>query len=290
MFNKYYLEVSQKNDNLVNFIKFALKSKPTAIPNLSLPILDSSCSDYWVGYEKLQVPRIAKEIEKTKFLDKYLNCTVNNLERPFPRDKLVSKSRNSVSEALTHRSNKKWKNINHIVSNRISQNNSHYSTINKEITPLRERVCLACKKNIFRKRNDQKKDFERTEMKNSSSAKYFEEEVFKKDSLRVSSLCDWNRDKLKKQKQIPEINYSLNINPRKIINTEIKDCFPICKQYLNKARNSEFRKEIFKIKETKIKECSKSKNSLNILNLRNTDPIKSSISLSSFFSVERLSI
>ncbi|OII71712.1 uncharacterized protein cubi_00519 [Cryptosporidium ubiquitum] len=294
MNHKFVLEID-KNDNLIEFVRYVLSSRSSSVPKLSLPILDRNPGlPQFLKPEKPTFERYTRDHEKIKFFNKCLQ--IKPLYPEKCNHKFIFKYSDKQPERCSHakESIDKKKNFNYSNKEINSISNYKFGPINKGITPLRERVCLACKKNSLTKLCNQKKN-KHAEKRRNNFLDYPKTVLQSNEIFEIDELC----------------KYLLDKNSKKLIiaNNLFKE--PLDSLY--KTKGSSKRAEHFS--ESFIKNTIKSPNKLvqkmsisinntetneelhsqyfkkNYLQLLNTDPINfRNDSLTFTHSIERLSI
>lgn len=154
MHDKFVLGVDKNSDYLVDFVSYILNSRASSFPKLSLPILDNNDEIPDVlTHQRLILERHERINNKLKFFNK---C----LQRPPLRSEIYNQrarfrylgrhyERFHAKESSANKRNVGYSNID---SNPIFKYYSNFT--NRDITPLRERVCMACRKNSLTKHNN----------------------------------------------------------------------------------------------------------------------------------------
>ncbi|KAH8581605.1 uncharacterized protein ELE39_001735 [Cryptosporidium sp. chipmunk genotype I] len=291
MNDKFVLEVD-RNDNLVEFVSYILSSKSSSVPKLSLPILDKNYDlPQFLKPERL-FERHQRD-KKIKFLNKCLQ--IAPLQPGKSNKRLIFRYSNRRPEKSSHvnlLTDKK--NLNYSNQGINSTCNFNFGPIGKTITPLRERVCSACRMNSLSRHNNQKKNIHAEKSRNNTpnySKITFQDkktcainELFQHllntNSETLSSMTEQNTKVLESFQRIKD---SLKINdyiPNHFIhdNTVKNQIKEIVQEIPISLKNSETNYELHSFRK-------------KFLQLSNTAPINlKNDSLAAIISIERLSI
>ncbi|CUV04492.1 unnamed protein product [Cryptosporidium hominis] len=293
--NDKFLQKADRNDSLVEFVRYILSSRSSSFPKLSLPELDRDSElPPFLKVEKLMFERHERENKKIKFLNKCLQIAPIYPEKCNKRVAFRYHNRQPEKCSYFNLSNKK----SNLSLNQKANLNGNFSSglICKSITPLRERICLACRKNSLLRHNNQKKN-KYTEKNQNSILDYSKvamhdnkmfamNELFQKllntNSAILNSVFEEDKKVLEPFKRT---NDSLKINnciSKNVINDNLADG----------QIKEMFQQMSISLNNSEINEESHSRHSMKkYLQLLNTDPISlKNKSLATILSIERLSI
>ncbi|KAJ1604419.1 hypothetical protein OIY81_3618 [Cryptosporidium canis] len=155
MNNNFVLGVNKNHDYLVDFVSYILNSRESSLPKLSLPILGSAGVPNLLLNEKLTQERHERNSEKFEFFNRYLKKAPSYSDICHQKTKFRSPKRYPERHNIESSHKNRSVPLSNIESNPIFNYYSKFS--NRDITPLRERACLACKKSSLQRHNEQRK-------------------------------------------------------------------------------------------------------------------------------------
>lgn len=298
MHDKFVLGVDKNSDYLVDFVSYILNSRASSLPKLSLPILDNNHDiPQLLVNEKLMLERHERINKKLRFFNKCLQRAPLHSEIYNQRAKFRYSNRHHEKLHAKESANKKRNTgSSNIENNPIFK---YYSTFtNRDITPLRERVCLACRKNSLRRHNDQEKEKNAKICQNNfhDSTKTTDSQQDKTQTINellkhlyISRKTN-NLESIMKETQILDSSHN-----------EVKNNLKITEQLPEIITNSNVTKSPTRT-DREISVCIKNTdatvdfnsdyhNKRDLLQIINTDPINfNTCRLSSILPIERLSI